>query len=53
MARSKIDSLSSKKDSNSVSSVLSPQSRSSTADYNNKLENVLVLQGGDKITKQR
>jgi NTE family protein len=49
MARSKIDSLSSKKDSNSVSSVLSPQSRSSTADYNNKLENVLILQGGGSL----
>ena len=49
MARSKIGSLSSNKVSNSVSSILSPQSRSPTADYNNKLENVLILQGGGSL----
>jgi NTE family protein len=51
MAESKVDISSSNKDNNSnISSSLSPQSRSSTAAYyNNKLENVLILQGGGSL----
>jgi NTE family protein len=51
MARSKADTYSSNKDNNSnISSSLPPQSRSLTAaDYNNKLENVLILQGGGSL----
>src|SRR5215216_6794266 len=51
-ARSKIDTLSSNKDNSSnVSSSLHPlQSRSSAAaNYNSKLENVLILQGGGSL----
>jgi NTE family protein len=51
MAKSQADISSSNKDNNSnISSSLSPQSRSSTAAYyNNKLENVLILQGGGSL----
>lgn len=51
MAESQADTSSSNKDNNSnTSSLLSPQSRLSTAaDYNNKLENVLILQGGGSL----
>ena len=53
MAKSKADTSLSNKDSNSnVTSLHSPQSRSSTAtaaDYNSKLENVLILQGGGSL----
>ena len=47
-AKSQAYTSSSNKDNNSnISSSLPPQSRSLTAaDYNNKLENVLILQGG-------
>jgi NTE family protein len=48
--RSQADTSSSNKDNNSnVSSLLPPQSRSSAANYNNKLENVLILQGGGSL----
>ena len=50
MPRSKVNTSSSNKDSNSnVSSLRSPQSRSSTVDSNDKLENVLILQGGGSL----
>jgi predicted acylesterase/phospholipase RssA len=52
MARSKADntSLSNKDYNSNVSSLHSPQSRSSTAaDSNNKLENVLILQVGGSL----
>ena len=50
-AKSQAYTSSSNKDNNSnISSSLPPQSRSLTAaDYNNKLENVLVLQGGGSL----
>jgi NTE family protein len=48
--RSQADTSSSYKDNNSnVSSLLPPQSRSSAANYINKLENVLILQGGGSL----
>ena len=50
MARSKADTYSSNKDNNSNISSLLLQSLSSTATYsNNKLENVLILQGGGSL----
>src|ERR687897_1402718 len=50
MARSKADTYSSNKDNNSNISSLLLQSLSSTAAYsNNKLENVLILQGGGSL----
>jgi hypothetical protein len=51
MAESKVDISSSNKDNNSnTSSLLSSQSRlSKAAYYNNKLENVLILQGGGSL----
>jgi hypothetical protein len=52
MARSQVDISSSNKDNNSsnISSLLSLQSRLSTAAYyNNRLENVLILQGGGSL----
>src|SRR5215216_4348297 len=50
MARSQVDISSSNKDNSSnISSLLSLQSRSSTAYYSNRLENVLILQGGGSL----
>jgi NTE family protein len=52
MAKSQVDISSSNKDNNSsnISSLLSLQSRLSTAAYyNNRLENVLILQGGGSL----
>src|SRR5918993_2288504 len=50
MARSKADTYSSNKDNNSNISSLLLQPLSSTAAYsNNKLENVLILQGGGSL----
>src|ERR671922_1625124 len=52
MAKSKADFSSNKNKNSNILSLLSPQSRSSTAtaaDYNNKLENVLILQGGGSL----
>ena len=50
MARSKVDTSLSNKDSNDNLSSLPPQPLSSTAAYsNNKLENVLILQGGGSL----
>jgi len=50
MARSQVDISSSNKDnSGNISSLLSLQSRSSTAYYSNRLENVLILQGGGSL----
>jgi predicted acylesterase/phospholipase RssA len=52
MAKSKADFSSNKNKNSNILSLLSPQSRSSTAtaaDYNNKLENVLILQGGGPL----
>ena len=52
MAKSKADFSSNKNKNSNILSLLSPQSRSSTAtaaDYNSKLENVLILQGGGSL----